>query len=166
MNEQEKREKHKSYNERFVRWQQLTIGQLSFTNNLFLGLDLGFLGFLVTQSGLVFSNSCWIFMIQIMILLGLGGSFVTGVYLVINRLKDFRKTTQLVKNRKIKFEIDHKIKFSNDIKSLKSKIKNLKNETDKLGKITWILLKWQIWTFMIATILGIIYLLITKNTEG
>jgi hypothetical protein len=52
MDEQEKRDKHKSYNDRFVRWQQLTIGQLSFTNNLFLGLNLGFIGFFVTQSGL------------------------------------------------------------------------------------------------------------------
>lgn len=158
-----KKEKYKSYNDRFVRWQQLTTGQLSFTNNLFLGLNLGFLGFLVTQSGLTFSCTCWAFTIQVLSLLGLGVSFVTGVFLVINRLKDFRKTTKLVKNRKKKFEIDNKLKDMDNIDSVKYTIANLKTETDKLGRITWILLNWQIWTFMIGTILGLIYILIIKN---
>lgn len=166
MDEQEKREKHKFYNERFVRWQQLTIGQLSLTNNLFLGLNLGFLGFLATQSGLTFSSTCWIFMIQVLTLLSLGVSFVTGVYIVLNRLNDFRKTTQLVKNRKDNFEIDKKLKSSDRIKSIEFNIANLKTETDKLGETTWSLLKLQIWAFTIGTIFGIIYLLIIKNACG
>ena len=166
MDEQEKRNKHKSYNERFVRWQQLTIGQLSFTNNLFLGLVLGFIGFLVTQSGLTFSRCCWIYTIQILTLLGLGTSFVTGIILVINRLKDFRKTTQLIKNLKKKFEIEHNIKNSDNLESVKSIISNLKNETDKLGKITWNLLNWQVWTFLIGTVLGLVCILLTNNACG
>jgi hypothetical protein len=166
MDEQERRDKHKSYNDRFVRWQQLTIGQLSFTNNLFLGFNLGFIGFFVTQFGLTFSCVCWIFNIQILTLLGLGTSFVTGIILVINRLKDFRKTTQLIKNRKQKFEIEHNLKKSDNLESVKSTISNLKNETDKLGKITWKLLNWQIWTFLIGTVLGLVYIVIIKNACG
>ena len=166
MDEKEKRDKHKSYNDRFVRWQQLTIGQISFTNNLFLGLNLGFLGFLVTQSGLTSSNICWVSIVQVLTLLGLGISFITGIILVINRLKDFRKTTQLVKKRKEKFEIEHNLRTSDNLDSVKSTIANLKTETYKLGKTTWTLLSCQIWTFMAGTILGLIYILIVKNASG
>lgn len=166
MDEQEKRDKHKSYNDRFVRWQQLTIGQFSFTNNLFLGLNLGFIGFFVTQSGPSFSGVCWIFTIQILTLLGLGISFFTGIFLVINRLKDFRKTTQLIKNRKHKFEIEHNLRKSETLELIKSTISNLKNETDKLGKITWNLLNWQVWTFLIGTVLGVVYIVINNNAQA
>ena len=166
MDKQEKREKHKSYTERFTKWQQLTISQLSFTNNLFLGLNLGFLGFYVTQSGLTFSCLWILFTIQIFTLLGLGISFVTGTKMVLNRLKNFRTTTQLVKVRKQKFEHKHRLKVHSDIESNNSAILNLKTSTDKLGNTTWILLKWQIWTFFIGTLFGIIYLIIDKNTCG
>jgi len=165
MDDQEKRDRHKSYADRFVRWQQLTIGQLSFTNNLFLGYNLGFLGFLLTQSGLTFSCNCWIFTVQVLTLLGLATSFLTGVILVVNRLKDFRNTTQLVKNRKKKFEIEH-LAAAGDINTIESTIANLKTETDKLGKTTWTLLKWQIWTFMIGTVFGLLSILLKNNASG
>lgn len=168
MDEQGKREKRKSYNERFVRWQQLTIGQLSLTNNLFISLNLGFLGFFLIQVGLVFSKTCWIFMIQVFTILSIAISFIAGVSLVIKRLYNFRKTTQLVKSRRERFEIQETLKSSNKIDSeelqiVNLKIANLKTETDKLGETTWCLLKLQIWTFAIGTILGIAYILITIN---
>src|SRR5690606_32260541 len=141
MSDQEKRDKHKYYDDRFVRWQQLTIRQLSFTNNLILGFNLTFLGFLVTQSGLTFSCNCWTFTLQVLMLLGLGTSFLTGVILVISRLKDFRKTTQLVKNRKKKFEIEQ-LAMAGNIDEVKSTIDSLKTKTDQLGKTTWTLLNW------------------------
>lgn len=166
MGEQERSEKYISYNERFIRWQQLTIGHLSLTNNLFLGLNLGFLGFFTTQSGLTISSVCWIFMIQVLTLLALSVSFVTGVYLVINRLNDFRKTTLLVKNHKEKFEIEENLKSSYRLESIKFEIKNLKTETTKLGETTWRLLKLQIWAFTIGTIFGIIYILIINNSSS
>ncbi len=166
MDELEKIDRHKSFNDRFIRWQQLTIGQLSFTNNLFLGFNLGFLGFLITQSGLTFCTVCWICTIQLLALLGLGTSFITGVLLVINRLKDFRKTTQLVKSRKKKFEIQYILRTSDNIEAVKSTISNLKTETDKLGRVTWSLLNWQVWSFLIGTLLGVVYIVITKNTCG
>ena len=95
--------------------------------------------------------------------MGLGVSFVIGVSLVINRLNDFRKTTFLVQKRKLKFENDHKIKSSNDIDTLKFEIMILKSETNKLGERTWLLLKWQIWSFAVGTVLGVIYIIIIKN---
>ncbi|MEI8274321.1 MAG: hypothetical protein WCG08_17040 [Paludibacter sp.] len=163
MDEQEKREKQKSYNERFVRWQQLTIGQFSLTNNLFLSLNLGFLGFLLIQVGLSFSRTCWIFLIQVFTILCICISFIAGVYLVIIRLYNFRKTTQLVKSRREKFEIQENLKNSDKIDSVKLQIANLKTETDKLGETTWNLLKLQIWSFAFGIILGITYILIINN---
>ena len=163
MDEQEKRENRKSYNERFVRWQQLTIGQLSLTNNLFISLNLGFLGFFLIQVGLVFSKTCWIFMIQVFTILCIAISFIAGVSLVIKRLYNFRKTTQLVKSRRERFEIQETLKSSNKIDSEELQIVNLKTETDKLGETTWNLLKLQIWSFVLGTILGIAYILIKSN---
>jgi hypothetical protein len=166
MDEHEKKDKHKSLYDRFVRWQQLTISQLSFTNNLFLGLNLGFLSFFITQSGFSISCICCLLTLQVLTFLGLGISFITGIMAVWNRLIDFRTTTQLVKKRKQKFEHEHNIKIHSDIESIKSSISVDKTLTDKLGEKTWQLLKWQIWTFLIGTLIGTIYLIIDKNACG
>ncbi|SHJ54895.1 hypothetical protein SAMN04488028_101469 [Reichenbachiella agariperforans] len=166
MDKERLEDKQKAYNDRFVRWQQLTTAQISFTNNLVLGFNLGFLGFFVTQSGLAFSCVCWIFTLQVFALLSLTTSFFTGILLVINRLNDFRKTTQLVKYRKKQFEIEHNLNTSSNIETVKSTIAMLKTEANRLGKITWILLNWQIWTFLIGAILGVVFIAIANNQCG
>lgn len=166
MNEQEKREKHKEYKERIVRWDQLRISQLSFTNNLFLTLDITFLGFFVSQTLMKFSNECWICSLQIISLLSLLTSFIIGTMTVVNRLYDFRCTARLVRNKKLRFEFDHNLTKHSDIESINENIIWDKKLTDKLGQITWKLLKWQIWTFVIGTSIGILYLIIFKNIEG
>lgn len=139
----------KAYNERVARWQQLTIAQLSFTNNLFLGLNLGFLGFFITQNKLSADCACWIFVIKVLAILGLGVSFFTGVYLVVNRLRDFRSTTALVRRREKKFKIKQGLESGNLV-SIESEISTLKKKTTQLGIKTWILLNWQIWSFAIG----------------
>jgi len=90
-------------------------------------------------------------------------SFLTGILAVINRLEDFRKTAQLTKKRKKKFEHNHNIISLPNIKAINSEIKNLDSETKKLGVVTWKLLKWQIWTFLIGTIIGVIFMIVEKN---
>ncbi len=166
MDEQEKKEKLKSYYERYVRWQQLRIQQLSYVNNLFLGLTTGLLGFLVTKSNVTFNCNCWIFTIQVLTFLGLTISLITGILLVLNRLKDFRKTTWLVGKRIDKFELEQNNSGSTEIDSIKNNISILKSETDALGKYTWILLQWQIWTFTIGSLLGFSLILITNDMCG
>jgi hypothetical protein len=157
--------KQKAYNERFVRWQQLEIRQMSFTNNLILGFNLGFLGFFVTQSGLKFGSICSILTItQVLTLIGLGISFVIGIILVVNRLKDFRATTHLIKLKKKRFKAKLNSHPSTSIKSINDSIQKLKIETEKLGKFTWALLDLQIWSFLVGTIFGIIYLISLQNT--
>lgn len=165
MNEQEKIDTNKSFKERFIRWQQLAISQLSFANNLFLGLNLGFLSFYVTQSGLIFSCSHVIFTIQLFTMLGFTISFFTGVLVVLNRLTDFRTTYKLIKKRKEKFEHEKNIKSHSDFESIKAEISNLKASSDELGRTTWTLFKWQIWTFFIGVIFGVIFLILKANAN-
>lgn len=162
MNETEKKEKLKSLNDRFVRWQQLLISQLSFTNNLILGFSLGFLSFIVSKQDGFWYCKCWHFLLFIFSIVSLLISFITGIMTVINRLNDFRCTKTLLKNRKIKFEDEHNIKKYNDIESISLNILTDKLLSDKLGKRTWSLLQWQIWSFAIGASLGIFYLVLVK----
>lgn len=166
MDEQEKRDEHKLRNERVVRWDQYRVNHFSYTNNLFIALNLGFLGFFITQSGFNYSCLCWLLTLQILTVLLLGISFLTGILAVLNRLKDFRLTARLTKLRKKRFEYDHNIKAYPDIGEIRSDIRGLKTKTSALSPRTWILLNWQIWSFLIGTILGILYLIIEKNVCG
>lgn len=141
----------------------MSIDQLSFTNNLFLGITLGFLGFFVSQPSILFCGHYWLFTLQIFSLLSLMISFITGIMTVLNRLRDFRHTKTLVKNKKFKFENDHGIAKHSNIESINVMIVLDKLLSDELGNRTWSLLKWQIWTFGIGTSIGILYLIIAKN---
>lgn len=164
MDEQEKRDQNKLRMDRVVRWDNYRINQFSYTNNLFIGLNLAFLGFFISQSGFIISCNCYFLTFQILTVLFLIASFLTGIATVLNRLKDFRKTAQLTKKRKKKFEHDHNINKSySDISTINSDIRTLDSETKKYGPQTWVLLKCQILTFSIGTIIGVIYLIIGKN---
>jgi hypothetical protein len=116
--------------------------------------------------GFKISCNCYFLTLQILTGLLLIASFLTGLFNVLNRLQDFRKTAQLTKRRKKKFEHDHSIKSYSDIETINSDIRTLNSETKKLGILTWTLLKWQVWTFLIGTIIGIIYIIIEKNACG
>jgi hypothetical protein len=166
MDEQEKRDEHKIRMDRVVRWDSYRINQFSYTNNLLIGLNLAFLGFFITQSGFKICCNCYFLTLQILTGLLLIASFLTGLLTVLNRLQDFRKTAKLTKRRKNKFEHDHNIKFYSDIDTINSDIRTLNSETKKLGILTWSLLKWQIYTFLIGTIIGVIYIIIEKNACG
>lgn len=164
MDEQEKRESHKNYKERIVRWQQLSIKQLSYTNNLFLGLNLAFLGFLITQIELKIRCNCFLVSIQLIGFLFLGISFLTGILTVLNRLKDFRATHKLVRNKKLRFEHKLRVSENRNISNIESAISEYQSITNKLGRQTWIYLQWQIWTFVIGVFIGIILLFLQRNT--
>jgi len=163
MDEQEKRDQHKIKMERVVRWDNYRINQFSYTNNLLLGLNLAFLGFFITQSGFNFNSNCYFFTIQILTDLFLLTSFLTGLLTVLNRLQDFRKTAKLTKLKKKKFEHEHNIVTYSGIDTIKTEIWEFESETRKMGIRTWNLIKWQVWTFLIGTFIGVIYLIIIKN---
>lgn len=164
--EQKTKEQYKSRLERVVRWDNYRITHFSYTNNLLLGLNFAFLGFFITQSGLKFCCNCHFITIQVLAVLFLFTSFFAGLLTVLNRLQDFKKTSQLTKMRKKKFEHIHNIISHSDIDKINSEILTLDSETKKLGSITWMLLKWQVWTFIIGTFIGVIYLIIFDNLCG
>lgn len=149
-------------NEKVVRWDQYRINQFSFTNNLLITLNLGFLGFLTSQSSFEFNSNCCLLAIQFLAIIVLMISFLTGMLTALNRLKDFRLTSRLTKLKKKKFEHEHSVRTYSNIEEIKSDIQALKAITKELGPKTWILLNWQIWSFFIGSILGIALLIIVK----
>lgn len=164
MDEQEKIEEYNIRKERVVRWDAYRINQFSYTNNLLLGLNLAFLVFFITQAGFKLNSDCGLVTLQLIAIVFLLTSFCAGLYVVYNRLLDFRKTAKLTKKRKKEFEYKHKIKTHTDTNVNFCEIQNLVVETRKLGKRTWCLLQWQMCTFLFGTIVGIVALLIENNS--
>jgi hypothetical protein len=109
--------------ESFIRWQQVTINERGKTINLFLGMSFATLGFVInelTKSDFHFRFCCDRFLIIVgtfLLLLNI----VTLILLVLNRLKDFRLTTEISKKREC---------------SDSSVITSLKKESECTGKVT------------------------------
>jgi hypothetical protein len=82
----------------FVRWQSLTIAQLTYAINLILGLSVAALGFQITllineRFNPVSWQKCVFFLSLLILLLSVG----FGIWCVINRLRDFRVTTKVAR---------------------------------------------------------------------
>lgn len=151
MNETEKSGKVNEYKNRYVRWQEFTLTQLSNTNNIILTLTTALLAFAVTKTDFKLTTSCCLrlcFIIGYVLLLG---SILAGLLLTFRRLNDFRKTKDTIKFKRQRFETENEIKNHGDVKTITATIDKLKIETDKLGSQTWCLLHWQIWTFLLGS---------------
>ncbi len=121
-------------NESFIRWQAITIAQLSYAINLILTFSVAALGFVVSlllneKFNPVSWQSC-VFFLSLILLLA-SGAF--GIWCTINRLRDFRATTKITKLR--------------DKKGKESEVQNLRSLTKDLGNKTWGIFWWQIGTF-------------------
>lgn len=126
--------------ERIVRWQTVLREHVTYTNNLFLTLSIGTLGYLLS---LLRSNEFNLYctekffftsgfiMISLSIILGFGTIF--------SRLTDFRTTV-----KKIKLDLANSDQFG----SLE-----MKRLMDIYGCVTWAFLYGQFFTFAIAEIL-------------
>ena len=129
----------------FVRWQSITIAQLTYSVNLILGLAVAALGF---QVALLlndkFNPIAWqkcAFSVSMFLLVL---SIALGIWCVVNRLRDFRATTKAARMRE-------EGKPAEDIQPYRDLYK-------KLGKKTWCLFWWQVGTFGVGialTILGV-----------
>lgn len=133
---------NKRLDERVVRWDAYRINQFSYANNLLLTLNLAFLGFLTTKNTLELAPGFLLGSIQILCGVSLIASFVSGLLLVLNRLKDFRLTAKLTKKRR-RNKREKKTYCSN----LDYEINKLRKKTKYLGNRSWCLFNWQIWTF-------------------
>jgi hypothetical protein len=127
----------------FVRWQSLTIAQLTYSVNLILGLAVAALGFQVTLLlSEKFYPAGWqkcafgVSMLTLLFSIGL------GIWCVINRLRDFRATTRAARLRE-KGKPDDEIRPYRDL-------------YEKLGDRTWSLFWWQIGTFGVGIVFTVL----------
>jgi hypothetical protein len=128
----------------FVRWQKITMNQLSYAINLILALSTASLGFAINllasekfftscAAKFFFDFGCLFFLISVAL----------AIWVILNRLKDFR-TTMTITRKKQKKESD-------------SVVNELRDLSQRLGKRTWILFYFQIAFFC----LGILSLMIS-----
>lgn len=121
----------------FVRWQAITLAQMTYAVDLILGIAIAALGFqvaLLRSDGFspvsiqkcVFSISLFLTCVSI----------AAGVAVIINRLRDFRATMHAARSREKK-------KPPCDIEPLRVRYR-------KLGDRTWSLFYWQIGTLSFA----------------
>ncbi len=132
--------------ESYIRWQNIRITQFGFANNLIIGLSIAQVGYIVNfiQSDNLVLN-CFQ---KILFWFGGGLSLVSialGIFVVFNRLEDFRLTAKIAKNRE-----------SDIIESLETDRK----KSMKLGKKSWNTFIWQTSTFIIGFLLLLIIILI------
>lgn len=129
----------------FVRWQSTTITQLTYSVNLILGLSVAALGFQVTlllnkDFQPMGCQKCSFGFSILMLLLAIG----LGILCVINRLRDFRATTEAARLQ--------------EAEKPEEEIQPYRDLYEKLGKRTWSLFWWQIGTFGAGIIFTIIAL--------
>lgn len=90
----------KKYHERYVRWQDKTREQLSFFNNLLFTLSVGFLSFaykniFVSNIKICLCHPQYNTTLYFCSILFISSSILVGLLCVINRLYDFRITSQI-----------------------------------------------------------------------
>jgi len=127
----------------FIRWQSITIAELTYSVNLILGLAVAALGFqvalLLNEKFLpVGWQKCAFFAPIITLILSIG----IGIWCVINRLRDFRATTKAARLREDRRPEDH--------------IQPYRDLYRKLGESTWGLFWWQIGTFGVGIVLTVL----------
>jgi len=139
-------------NQSYLRWQKIRITQLGYTNNLIIALAIGLLAFIVSYiqtEGLELS-----YLQKYFFWSGTGlsiSSIGLGIYVVVNRLEDFRLTAQIARNRE---------------KNKRDTIDSDRIKTAKLGKRTKITFILQIATFLIAFLLLLIMIILEFNEAG
>ncbi|HMF55359.1 MAG TPA: hypothetical protein VK619_03280 [Pyrinomonadaceae bacterium] len=126
--------------ESFIRWQGITIEQLTYAINLILTLSTAALGFAVS---LLISNDfkptnpsrtgMTLFVLSVTALFV---SIAFGIWCVINRLKDFRLTRRVADER--------------EDGATDEQLKPLRDEYDMYGRRTWVLFWFQIGSFAFA----------------
>jgi hypothetical protein len=128
----------------FVRWQAVVIAQLTYAVNLVLSFAVATLGF---QATLLlndkFTLACaWQKYAFGLSLFLVSTSIAFGIWVVVNRLCDFRATRDAARLRE---------EGAGD-----SSIEPYRQEYRKLGANTWRLFWWQLGTFGVGTLLSVV----------
>ncbi|MFA6414633.1 MAG: hypothetical protein WC217_02085 [Candidatus Paceibacterota bacterium] len=139
--------------DRFVRWQQLSISEMGKTISLFLGIAFATIGFVVSQlisADFIFRNywDKFLFSFGSVVLLA---HIVVSLILTLNRLKDFKLTTKVVRVKQ-------------NEKST-SAIADLREELEMISNKTRCLFGCSLWLFGIAELLIIIGFIIQISNK-
>lgn len=142
-------------NEKYIRWQNYTINQLTFAINLFLGLSTGSLalGVMLLRDNAFSLNGCSKLSFSLG-LIALCISFIFGCIAVITRLMDFRFTA-----KKVRFDDKSDDKKDKISEEYRRKSEEYKRKAAILGQWTWRLFWVEIITFMFGWIVLFIVLL-------
>jgi hypothetical protein len=134
------------HRESFARWQSTTIQQLGYSINLVLALSTASLGFAfaLARDG-DFQGHCWAKTLSSMSLLLFTLSVSLGIAVTLNRLCDFRKTTQIA--------LDRESWLTDGVSDIDSKLSERRRQVRRLGDWTWRLFYGQVVTFGAAIIL-------------
>ena len=143
-----------------VRWQSTLIVQFTYAINLILGFSVAALGFQITtmlgrEINYGYYGEKTYVDAALLSLIFLGASVLLGIPLVLNRLKDFRLTAKIARQRKYPSPTDT-IAADRDL-------------SEKLGRKTWCLFQWQLGTFgigVVMTIVGVAILFFQKLSLG
>jgi hypothetical protein len=129
-----------------MRWQSITIGQLTYAINLILAFSVATLGFQVTlllnERFMPISWQKGVFSLSLILL---SSSVALGVWVVINRLRDFRVTTKAARKR--------------EEGVCEEKIEPYRTLYRNLGKKTWCLFWWQVGTFVFGVLCTVLSVL-------
>lgn len=129
--------------ESFVRWQGITREQFTVASSVVFGLAVSALGYLATT--LLDDKVVRVTCLQFASVLLLTASVGAGIFVVINRLRDFRGTTRMVKLRESGKQSDE--------------VAKLETWTNKLGVRSWRLFWAQVWTFFFGVAAFAVHLL-------
>ncbi len=135
--------------EAFIRWQGYTLQQLSFVNNLLIGLSTGILALLFNTA----SNSANAYSLDYKFYISASVVFifislVFGISTAWNRLDDFRMTVRIAYKR---------------WKKETEGIRKLRTKSKFLGKITWWCLGLQLAFFIAGSIFMLLIVILEMN---
>lgn len=137
--------------ESFVRWQERSIEQLGFVNNLIMGLSTGLFAF---QLKIIFDaslpatdNNRWIFELSIVFIFL---SLLVGIFVAWNRLRSFRATAQIARSRET---------------NQRESIDENREKTKKLDNLTWFLLSTQSLFFAFGVLALFVFGLLFMNSQ-
>ena len=141
----------------FIRWQTITLTQLGYAVNLILSFATASLGFslaLAKDEGYRPNSSAkCLWLVAVLLLMT---SIAFGIWCVLNRLADFRKTTQNAKDRDALDRDDLRNELPKEQKErMRTRLEIRRMETDELGKRSRALFYLQTGTFG----LGVIFLI-------
>ncbi len=138
INEPEKKNRESS-----VRWQGRTIEQFGYALNLVLGLSIAGIGY---ETTLILNKEVecigWQNSLIVISLLALVVSAGNALWCVVTRLRNFRLTADIARNR--------------EDGASAIELQPLRTKSTDLGNFTWTLFWYQIWSFAIGVLLLVV----------